>query len=209
MDDEPAIHRGGAIALADESDAAAWHPVRRRTAAADDGGTVQSNQIVITGNLVAHPDFQQVGEHVKCRFRLASTERRFDRSTQEWVDGQTVFLRVNAWRRLADNVLNSVTKGDRVVVVGRLVPSDYEKDGVQHRGFEIEADSVAVDLGRLPAKVQRAQRSSADDGPTDDRWATAAPSVDADADTAVSDDGSDADDFSEEELAGASAGGAG
>ncbi len=98
------------------------------------------------------------------RLRLAATPRRYDKSTDGWVDGETVWLDAVCWRRLAEHVIDSLRKGDRVVVHGRLRRRAYEVDGQKRHAFEVEAESVAPDLSRGVAALRRVQRSSAGTG---------------------------------------------
>ena len=92
---------------------------------------------------------------LKATFRLASTERRFDRGLQQWVDGSRLFLTVVCWRGLAEHVLATLGVGDPVIVQGRLRTREYEKDGRVHSVVEIEAASGGPDLARCTATVAR------------------------------------------------------
>jgi len=92
---------------------------------------------------------------LKASFRLASTERRFDRDHQTWVDGPQLFLSVVCWRSLADRVVATLRVGDPVIVRGKLRSREYEKDGQVHRVVEVEATSIGPDLGRCSAMVLR------------------------------------------------------
>ncbi len=92
---------------------------------------------------------------LKASFRLASTERRFDRAQQTWVDGAQLFLSVVCWRSLADRVVATLRVGDPVIVRGKLRAREYEKDGQVHRVVEVEATSIGPDLARCSAAVLR------------------------------------------------------
>lgn len=94
-------------------------------------------------------------------FRIASTPRTFDKTTNTWKDGEPLFLTVNAWRQMAENAAESITKGCRVVVYGVLKSRSYEKDGTKRTVFEVEAEDIAVSVKFATAKVTRAQRSGA------------------------------------------------
>src|SRR3954452_22407039 len=119
------------------------------------------NNLVLIGNLVEAPTVDVTnGGAVRARFRMASTERRFDVATDSWQDGESVFIQVTCWRRLAQNVGNSLDKGDRVFVSGRLRQWIAEKDGVRRTVHEIEADAVGPDLQRTMVKVARARKSN-------------------------------------------------
>jgi single-strand DNA-binding protein len=101
---------------------------------------------------------------LKASFRLASTERRFDRGQQTWVDGAQLFLSVVCWRSLADRVVATLRVGDPVIVRGRLRSREYEKDGQVHRIVEVEATSIGPDLARCAAAVVRRDGVSAGEG---------------------------------------------
>jgi len=101
---------------------------------------------------------------LKASFRLASTERRFDRGQQTWVDGAQLFLSVVCWRSLADRVVATLRVGDPVIVSGRLRSREYEKDGQVHRVLEVEATSIGPDLARCAAAVLRRDSESASGG---------------------------------------------
>jgi single-strand DNA-binding protein len=143
-----------------------------------------ANETVITicGNAVEDAElrFTASGAAVAA-FRVASTPRTFNKQTNAWEDGTTLFLRVNAWREMAENIAATVTRGMAVVVQGRLKMREYEKDGQKRQSFEIEADDVAVSLRRATAVVTKAQRgqSGAQQGggqqrhaPQQDPWAS-------------------------------------
>ena len=100
---------------------------------------------------------------LKACFRLASTERRFDRAQQAWVDGPQLFLGVVCWRSLADRVVATLRVGDPVIVRGKLRAREYEKDGQVHRIVEVEATSVGPDLARCSATVLRREGEPAAD----------------------------------------------
>ncbi len=91
-------------------------------------------------------------------FRVASTERRFDKDTEEWVDGNRLFINVTCWRDLAAGAVSSLTKGDPVVVVGRLHTREYEVDGQRRWSTEVVATAVGPDLARSTAEISRNRR---------------------------------------------------
>ena len=101
---------------------------------------------------------------LKASFRLASTERRYDRARQTWVDGPQLFLSVVCWRSLADRVVATLRVGDPVIVRGKLRPREYEREGQVHRIVEVEATSIGPDLARCSAAVVRQDVVSAGDG---------------------------------------------
>jgi single-strand DNA-binding protein len=123
-------------------------------------------QITIAGNLVDDPElrFTPAGQPV-ARFRVASTPRFRDNATGEWKDGDSLFLTCNVWRQAAENVAESLTRGMRVIVSGRLRQRSYEtKEGEKRTVYEIEADDVGPSLRNASAKVNRVARSGAGDG---------------------------------------------
>ena len=123
-------------------------------------------QITITGNLVDDPElrFTPAGQPV-ARFRVASTPRFRDNATGEWKDGDSLFLTCNVWRQAAENVAESLTRGMRVIVSGRLRQRSYEtKEGEKRTVYEVEVDDVGPSLRNASAKVNRVARSGGDGG---------------------------------------------
>ena len=145
--------------------------------------------ITVVGNLTADPElrFIQSGAAV-VNFTVASTPRTFDRATNEWKDGETLFLRCSLWREAAENVAESLTKGMRVIVSGRLVQRSFESSGEKRTVVELQVDEVGPSLRYATAKITRTQRAgggggggggfaSAPAGGSDsDPWASAPPS---------------------------------
>ena len=120
-------------------------------------------QITIVGNLVDDPElrFTPAGQPV-ARFRVASTPRFRDNASGEWKDGDSLFLTCNVWRQAAENVAESLQRGMRVIVSGRLRQRQYEtKEGEKRTVYEVEVDDVGPSLRNASAKVNRAQRSDA------------------------------------------------
>jgi single-strand DNA-binding protein len=123
-------------------------------------------QITIAGNLVDDPElrFTPAGQPV-ARFRVASTPRFLDKGTNEWRDGDSLFLTCNVWRQAAENVAETLTRGMRVIVSGRLRQRSYEtKEGEKRTVYEVEVDDVGPSLRNASAKVNRIARSGAGDG---------------------------------------------
>jgi single-strand DNA-binding protein len=123
-------------------------------------------QITIAGNLVDDPElrFTPSGQPV-AKFRVASTPRFRDNQTGEWKDGDSLFLTCNVWRQAAENVAESLTRGMRVIVSGRLRQRSYEtKEGEKRTVYEVEVDDVGPSLRNASAKVNRVARSGAGDG---------------------------------------------
>ena len=147
--------------------------------------------ITVIGNLTNDPElrFTPSGAAV-ARFTVASTPRIMDRQTNEWKDGDPLFLSCNIWRQAAENVAESLQKGARVIVSGRLRQRSYEtREGEKRTVMELEVDEVGPSLRYATAKVQKMQRSSGGGGygsgggggnssgssGFDDPWASAAP----------------------------------
>ena len=123
-------------------------------------------QITIAGNLVDDPElrFTPAGQPV-AKFRIASTPRYLDKSTNEWKDGDSLFLTCNVWRQAAENVAESLTRGMRVIVSGRLRQRSYEtKEGEKRTVYEVEVDDVGPSLRNASAKVNKVARSGSGDG---------------------------------------------
>ncbi|WP_418958032.1 single-stranded DNA-binding protein [Streptomyces tritici] len=157
--------------------------------------------ITVVGNLVDDPElrFTPSGAAV-AKFRVASTPRTFDRQTNEWKDGESLFLTCSVWRQAAENVAESLQKGMRVVVQGRLKQRSYDdREGVKRTVFELDVEEVGPSLRNATAKVTRTTGRGGQGGyggggqqqgggwsgnsgggqggaPADDPWATGAPS---------------------------------
>jgi len=122
--------------------------------------------ITIAGNLVDDPElrYTPTGQAV-ARFRVASTPRFMDRQTNEWKDGESLFLSCNVWRQAAENVAESLQRGMRVIVQGRLKQRSYEtKEGEKRTVYEVEVDEVGPSLRNASAKVTKTQRSGGGGG---------------------------------------------
>lgn len=161
--------------------------------------------ITIIGNITADPElrFTPSGAAV-ANFTVASTPRQFDRTSNEWKDGETLFMRCSVWRDAAENVAESLQRGTRVMVSGRLKQRSYEKDGAKHTVVELDVDEVGPSLKYATAKVNRTQRGTGGGGfngggqggsqgggsnggpnggasgqgaPANDPWATSAPAA--------------------------------
>src|ERR1700730_2552109 len=122
--------------------------------------------ITVVGNLVADPElrFTPSGQPV-ATFRVASTPRIRDNATNEGRDGDSLFLSCNVWRQAAENVAESLQRGMRVIVTGRLRQRNYEtKEGEKRTVYEVNVDVVAPSLRNASAKVNRASRGSGEGG---------------------------------------------
>jgi single-strand DNA-binding protein len=123
-------------------------------------------QITIVGNLVDDPElrFTPAGQPV-ARFRVASTPRFLDKNTNEWKDGDSLFLTCNVWRQAAENVAESLQRGMRVIVSGRLRQRSYEtKEGEKRTVYEVEVDDVGPSLRNASAKVNKVARTGGQGG---------------------------------------------
>ncbi len=116
-------------------------------------------QITVVGNLTGDPElrFIQSGAAV-ANFTVASTPRTFDRQTNEFKDGDTLFMRCSLWREAAENAAESLTKGMRVIVTGRLVARSWEANGEKRTVMEMQVDEVGPSLRYATAKVTRTPR---------------------------------------------------
>jgi single-strand DNA-binding protein len=159
--------------------------------------------ITVVGNLTADPElrFTPSGAAV-ANFTVASTPRNFDRQSGEWKDGEALFMRCNVWRQAAENVAETLTRGMRVMVSGRLKQRSFEtREGEKRTVVELEVDEVGPSLKYATAKVNRVSRASGEGGfgggggaggggysggsgggsgggasaPTDDPWGSAPP----------------------------------
>src|ERR1700760_840728 len=155
--------------------------------------------VTVVGNLTADPElrFTPSGAAV-ASFTIASTPRTFDRNTNEWKDGEALFLRCSIWRQAAENVAESLTRGMRVIASGRLKQRSYEtREGEKRTVIELDVEEVGPSLKYASAKVNRTQRGSSGGGfggsgsangssgssgggssygaPADDPWSSAPP----------------------------------
>ncbi len=122
--------------------------------------------ITVVGNLTADPElrFTPSGAAV-ANFTVASTPRTFDRQSNEWKDGETLFMRCSIWRDSAENVAESLHRGTRVIVTGRLKSRSYEtKEGEKRTVIELDVDEVGPSLRYASAKVTKAERGGSGGG---------------------------------------------
>ncbi|WP_285654353.1 single-stranded DNA-binding protein [Actinomycetospora sp. NBRC 106375] len=155
---------------------------------------MNETMVTVTGNVAGDVVGRRVGpnaEHLLVTFRVASSERRWDKSTESWIDGDRFTASVNCWRRVAEGVGGTLVKGDPVVVVGRLSVREYEADGVRRYMTEIAATAVGPDLSRCSAEVRRRRAVESEAGVTDEAGVvgvvdvTGLPEVDATGDGTV------------------------
>jgi single-strand DNA-binding protein len=149
--------------------------------------------LTIIGNLTGDPElrFTPSGAAV-ANFTVASTPRQFDRQSNDWKDGETLFMRCSVWRDAAENVAESLQRGSRVLVTGRLKSRSYEtKEGEKRTVVELEVDEVGPSLRYASAKVTKTSRgggggfnggggggggySGGSSGPAQDPWASSPP----------------------------------
>ena len=118
--------------------------------------------ITVIGNLTSDPELRWTPSGAAvANFTIASTPRTLDRQTQEWKDGEALFLRCNVWREAAENVAESLTRGSRVVAQGRLRQRSFEtKEGEKRSVIELEVDEIGPSLRYATATVARAARSN-------------------------------------------------
>ena len=143
--------------------------------------------ITVVGNLTADPElrYTQNGLAV-ANFTIASTPRTFDRASNDWKDGEALFLRASVWREFAEHVAGSLTKGSRVIATGRLRQRSYEtKEGEKRTSIELEVDEIGPSLRYATAQVTRATSGGGgsvgggsrggQQAPADEPWAASAP----------------------------------
>lgn len=123
-------------------------------------------QITVVGNIVADPELRYTPNGAAvANFRVASTPRRYDQQAGQFVDGEPLFLTCNVWRQPAENVANSLNKGDRVIVTGRLRQRSYEdRNGERRTVFEIEVEEVGPSLRFATADINKAYRGGGQGG---------------------------------------------
>jgi len=147
--------------------------------------------ITVVGNLTADPElrYTQSGLAV-ANFTIASTPRSFDRATNDWKDGEALFLRASCWREFAEHVAGSLTKGSRVVATGRLKQRSYEtKEGEKRTAIELEIDEIGPSLRYATAQVTRASSGAgagagggggrSQGAVADEPWSTSGPAAES------------------------------
>lgn len=130
------------------------------------------NTLTLIGNLTADPDlkFLSSGAAV-ANFTVAHTPRMYNKATNEWTDGEALFMRCNLWRDAAENVAESLHKGNRVIVTGKVKQRSYEKDGEKRTAYELEVEEIGPSLKyatATPVKVDR--RGGAKPAPAATAW---------------------------------------
>lgn len=122
--------------------------------------------ITLTGNLTADPELRFTPSgHAVANFTVAQTPRQFDKTTNEWVDKETIFMSCSVWRQAAENVAESLQRGMRVIVTGRMKCRSYEdREGNKRTVFELDVDEVGPSLKMATAKVTKVSRSGGQGG---------------------------------------------
>ncbi|MCX4444775.1 single-stranded DNA-binding protein [Streptomyces albidoflavus] len=122
--------------------------------------------ITLVGNLVDEPELRWTANGAAvAKFRIASTPRTFDRQTNEWKDGESLFLTCSVWRQAAENVAESLQRGMRVIVQGRLKQRSYEDNhGVKRTVYELDVEEVGPSLRSATARVEKASRGAGGQG---------------------------------------------
>ncbi len=117
------------------------------------------NTLTIIGNITADPELRFINSGAAVvNFTVAHTPRVYDRATNEWKDGDTLFLRCNLWREAAENVANSLHRGTRVIVTGKLKQRSYEKDGDKRTTVELDVEEIGPSLKYATAEVVKTGR---------------------------------------------------
>jgi single-strand DNA-binding protein len=142
--------------------------------------TTGETPITVIGNLTDDPELTFTTSGAAwCRFVVASTPRSFDKTTNKWSDGTGMFLRCSAWRDLAEHAAESLTKGTRVIVVGRLRQNNWTtQEGEKRSALVVEVDSIGPDLRFVNAKLTKAERGGTKASGfdhSDDPWTSATP----------------------------------
>ncbi|MFJ9726852.1 single-stranded DNA-binding protein [Streptomyces sp. NPDC101209] len=139
--------------------------------------SVGETPITIVGNLTDDPELRYTPAGVAmAKFTVASTPRAYDKTSGQWQDGTAMFLRCTAWRELAEHIADTLAKGTRVVVTGRLRQHNWQTDQGENRSMlALEVDDIGPSLRFATAKVTKAQRNgAAPSGPANDAWNTPA-----------------------------------
>ena len=132
--------------------------------------------ITIVGNLTGDPELRTTssGQSV-CNFTVASTPRTLNKQTQAWEDGEAMFVRCSVWREYGENVAQSLTKGMRVIVQGRLQQRSYEHNGERRTSLELQVDEVGPSLRYATATVAKTSRNGTQGAPAQSQWGNTNP----------------------------------
>ena len=129
--------------------------------------------VTLVGNLTADPELRYVSSGVPvCSFTLASTPRRQNQATQTWEDGETMFVRCDVWKQMGENVAESLAKGNRVVVTGRLSVRTYEHQGVERTSINLTVDEIGPSLRYAIARPEKTSSGQSTSQPSSMRGAS-------------------------------------
>ncbi|MEU1419212.1 single-stranded DNA-binding protein [Kitasatospora sp. NPDC005751] len=139
--------------------------------------SVGETPITVVGNLTDDPELRFTNTGVAmARFTIASTPRSYDKTSGQWKDGTALFLRATAWREVAEHATETLTKGMRVVVTGRLVQHNWQTPEGENRSMlGLDVDDIGPSLKFATAKVTKTQRTGTAPGAQTDPWSTATP----------------------------------
>lgn len=132
--------------------------------------------ITLVGNLTGDPELRHVGQGTPvASFTVASTPRTMNKQTQQWEDGEALFVRCSVWREYGENVAQSLGKGMRVIVQGRLQQRSYEHNGERRTSLELQVDEVGPSLRYATATVAKTSRNGTQGAPSQSQWGTTSP----------------------------------
>ena len=132
--------------------------------------------ITLVGNLTGDPELRHVGQGTPvASFTVASTPRTLNKQTQAWEDGEPMFVRCSVWREYGENVAQSLTKGMRVIVQGRLQQRSYEHNGERRTSLELQVDEVGPSLRYATATVAKTSRNGTQGAPAQSQWGDVNP----------------------------------
>lgn len=132
-----------------------------------------SNDTIITinGNLTADPELKYLPNGAAvANFTIASTPRSFNKNTKEWEDGEALFMRCSLWREAAENLVNSLSKGTRVIATGRLKQRSFEKNGEKRSVTELDVDEIGPSLKYVTAVITKAGKGGSPAAAAADPW---------------------------------------
>lgn len=134
-----------------------------------------TNSITVVGNLTSDPELRFTQNNVAvANFTIAATPRIFDKASNEWKDGESLFLRASVWRDFAEHIATSLTKGSRVIATGRLKQREYEtKEGEKRTSIELEIDEIGPSLKYATASITRTHPNSGSSSASSNEWPVA------------------------------------
>lgn len=129
------------------------------------------NTLTLVGNLTADPELRFINSGAAVvNFTVAHTPRQYNKTTNEWTDGEALFLRCTLWRDAAENVANTLHRGDRVIVTGKVKQRSYEKDGEKRTSYELEVEEIGPSLRYATAAVTKVGRNGAPKAAAAQAW---------------------------------------